>query len=267
MFASAGQSTRTPTPVELTCGDPAAPCRLPNAFVSDPPLAQVIARNIEIGARGRLGSAHWSVAAYRTDNDRDLIFISSGAQRGTGYFANIGRTQRAGIETAADGSISDRFQWRAAWAFLDATFRDGFLAASPHNPFAIDGEIHVMPGDRLPLTPAHTATLAGSLRLSSSARLEATARYVSGSFFRGDEANVAAPLPGYVTSDASIRFALTPRLALELSGTNVTNERYATFGTFGDAAGVLGQAYDDPRFVSPAQPRAFHVALRYSGSR
>lgn len=45
LYASFNQGTRVPTPMELTCADPNAPCTLPNAFSSDPPLKPVAARN------------------------------------------------------------------------------------------------------------------------------------------------------------------------------------------------------------------------------
>ena len=57
-----------PTAVELTCADPAAPCTLPNIFVADPPLKQVVATTYELGVRGRVGaSGFYSAALYRTD--------------------------------------------------------------------------------------------------------------------------------------------------------------------------------------------------------
>src|SRR5690606_33573746 len=43
-YASYSESNRAPSPVELTCADEDAPCRLPNAFLADPPLEQVIAK-------------------------------------------------------------------------------------------------------------------------------------------------------------------------------------------------------------------------------
>ena len=46
------EANRAPSPVELACADPGAPCRLPNAFVADPPLEQVITRAVETGFRG-----------------------------------------------------------------------------------------------------------------------------------------------------------------------------------------------------------------------
>src|SRR2546423_2232990 len=50
-YASYQRGMRAPTPAELTCADPAAPCQLPNAFLSDPPLLPVLAETWELGFR------------------------------------------------------------------------------------------------------------------------------------------------------------------------------------------------------------------------
>ena len=52
-YGSFSVSSRVPAPSELSCADPDDPCRLPNAFVADPPLNQVVARTLEGGVRGR----------------------------------------------------------------------------------------------------------------------------------------------------------------------------------------------------------------------
>jgi iron complex outermembrane recepter protein len=54
VYGSYSESSRIPTPMELSCADPEAPCRLPNAFVADPPLQQVVAKTWETGVRGDL---------------------------------------------------------------------------------------------------------------------------------------------------------------------------------------------------------------------
>ena len=51
-YGSFGMTSRAPTPSELSCADPEDACRLPNAFVADPPLEQVRARTFEGGVRG-----------------------------------------------------------------------------------------------------------------------------------------------------------------------------------------------------------------------
>ncbi|HEV7487303.1 MAG TPA: TonB-dependent receptor [Thermoanaerobaculia bacterium] len=262
LFANVNQSSRTPTPVELTCADPEDPCRLPNAFVSDPPLRQVRARSIEAGLRGRLRSENWSLALFQTSNDNDIIFVSSGPLRGDGYFTNVGRTNRRGVE-AAIGGEHGRFGWRASGSLLDATFGADFVVPSPHNPNAIDGRMQVLRGDRLPLLPGETARIEAHVRPIAWLNLFADARHRSSEFFRGDEANLERPLKPYAIVDAGISATVTRRITLELSATNLANTRYETFGTFGDASGVLGHAYGDSRFVTPGEPRRIMLALAF----
>jgi outer membrane receptor protein involved in Fe transport len=48
--ASYSQSSRTPSPAELSCADEEDPCKLPNGFVSNPPLDQVVVTTAEVGA-------------------------------------------------------------------------------------------------------------------------------------------------------------------------------------------------------------------------
>jgi len=45
---------------------------------------------------------------------------------------------------------------------------------------------------------------------------------------------------------------------------NVFDERYETFGLFREPDEVLGDAFEDSRFVSPGAPRAAWVGLRGS---
>ena len=108
VYAGYREANRAPTPAELSCADPDDPCRLPNAFVADPPLEQVVARTVEAGMRGRSGSAEngmsWEANVYGSRNDDDLIFVAvPGDQPGLGYFTNFGETQRIGFEVAAQG--------------------------------------------------------------------------------------------------------------------------------------------------------------------
>src|SRR5260370_426294 len=93
---------RSPTAIELACAEPAGPCSLPNDFIADPSLQPVISKTFEIGARGQLGHATtWSAAIYRTTLDNDIQFVSSnGAASTLGFFQNVGKTRRQGIELA-----------------------------------------------------------------------------------------------------------------------------------------------------------------------
>jgi len=43
---------------------------------------------------------------------------------------------------------------------------------------------------------------------------------------------------------------------------NLLDARYETFGLFGDASEVLGERFDDPRFLTPSAPRAAFIGVR-----
>ncbi|MFT5706952.1 MAG: iron complex outermembrane receptor protein [Oceanospirillaceae bacterium] len=47
--ASYSKSSRTTSPAELGCANEDDPCKLPNSFVSDPPLEQVIVTTAAAG--------------------------------------------------------------------------------------------------------------------------------------------------------------------------------------------------------------------------
>lgn len=263
LFANAGVSGRTPTPVELSCADPENPCRLPNAFVSDPPLRAVTSRTFEFGARGGRGGASWSVAAHQSVTSDDLLFISSGPLRGEGHFANVGTTRRQGVELAAEGGLGRSVRWSASYSFLDAVFLTPFTVAAPHHPEAIEGEIAVRRGARLPLAPRHAAKLSASATLTPRVTAGVSASAVAEQFFRGDEANLAEPLPSYLVTDARLDLRIGSATSIGLEVRNAFGTRYATFGVFGDAEDVLGEEYEDSRrFLTPAPPRTFSVTVK-----
>jgi outer membrane receptor protein involved in Fe transport len=110
-YASYNEGMRAPTPIELTCADPDAPCKLPNQFLADPPLNKVVAKTFEFGGRGKLGTASsWAAAAYRTELDDDIQFIAAGSgATNAGYFQNVGKTRRQGIELNAATRVGDWF--------------------------------------------------------------------------------------------------------------------------------------------------------------
>ena len=52
-YVGYSEANRAPTPAELSCASPAAPCSLTNFFVGDPDLKQVVAHTVEAGLRGK----------------------------------------------------------------------------------------------------------------------------------------------------------------------------------------------------------------------
>jgi iron complex outermembrane receptor protein len=260
VFGGVAESSRVPTPVELTCADPEDPCRLPNAFVSDPPLAQVVARTWEGGVRGRWRTLSWTAAAFATRVADDLIFVSSGTVRGAGHFENVARTQRRGLETGAEwraGAIgaSGTYTWQRA------AFGTALSIASPFHPDAVDGNLPVPAGAAMPAVPAHVGrvTVSGPVgpRLAAALSLRAQSSQV----LRGDEANRLPAVPGFATVDVLVRWRAARRATLVVQATNLFDDAYETFGGLG-SADLLGDAYeDDRRFLSPAAPRAAWVGV------
>ncbi|MGH8172163.1 MAG: TonB-dependent receptor, partial [Rhodanobacteraceae bacterium] len=140
-YGGYSESTRAPTPVELTCSDEDAPCRLPNQFLADPPLKQVVAQSWEAGLRGTFGDAasdrvEWHAGLFRTTNVDDILFqVTGGASSNEGFFANVGDTRRQGFEGSLSGLAFDkRLHWFANYTYLDATYLSSFTETSANHP-------------------------------------------------------------------------------------------------------------------------------------
>jgi outer membrane receptor protein involved in Fe transport len=261
VYGSYSQSSRVPTPVELTCADPADPCRLPNAFVSDPPLDQVVAGTWEAGARGEGGPLGWSVSAFATAAHDDIIFVSSGTLRGEGHFENVDRTRRVGVEMSTEYRSGDRLGAFATYTWQRATFDTDLTIASRFHPDAIETVLPVPAGSRLPGVPEHSAKAGLEAAPIRGLNLLITLRAQSSQFLRGDEANLLHPLPGFAVLDAQARQRITRRLSIVARIQNLFAADYYTFGVLGDAE-LLGEEFeDDPRFYSPGTPRSAWIGV------
>lgn len=262
LYLGYSEANRVPSPIELTCADEADPCRLPNAFLSDPPLDQVVAKSWEAGIRGQWRDTNWHLGMFRTDNQDDIIFISAGALTNQGFFDNVGDTRRQGIEISADGVAFAAMTWSLSYTFLEATFEENFTVSSPNNPAAIDGEIEVRPGDRLPLTPEHQLKAAVSWQLSPQVSLGADLVYVSDQVYRGDEGNDVDPIDDYTVVNARADYTLNDNWSVFIRVDNIFDADYETFGLFGSPDEVLGEEFDDSRFLSPGAPIGAWVGIR-----
>ena len=263
-YANYSESNRTPSPVELTCADPEDPCALPNAFLSDPPLEQVVATTIELGAAGVWRRVRWHAGLFRITNDEDILFISAGALTNTGFFDNVGQTRRQGIEISLSGAfLNERLRWFAHYTRLDAEFRETFRVSSPHSPATLDGEVEVLRGSRIPGTPEQQFKAGATLHVTSALDVSIDVLHQTNQFLRGDEGNLTPPLPGFTTVNLGGEWRITPHVSLFAQIDNVFDTDYESFGLFGDASEVLGEEFDDPRFVSPGAPRSAWVGVRW----
>ena len=261
LYGSYSESSRVPTPVELTCADPDAPCRLPNAFVADPPLDQVVTKTFEVGFRGELGEISWNADLFQGTSFDDLIFISSGALTNEGYFQNVAQTLRQGVEFSIGGTLFNRLHGLLNYTFISATFETDLTVSSPNHPEAKGGEIDVEEGDRIPGVPHHNLKADITFTVTDALSLGTNILINSSQVFRGDEGNLIDQIPGYGIVNLRGRYTLWNNLSIFAKVNNLFNETYETFGLFGEADEVLGDEFEDSRFLSPGAPRAAWIGL------
>jgi outer membrane receptor protein involved in Fe transport len=272
-YVNYGEGMRTPTPIEIECADPAAPCALPNDFTGDPPLKPVVAHTLSAGLRGTFagGALHWNVSPYHARVDNDILTIFTGGSS-QGYFANVPRTLRRGVD-AGIGGQAGQLQWQLDYSYTDATFDAAFEEQSEDNSSA-DGEgvIQVRKGDRMPGIPRHALTLAAEYAFAPGWSIGGNLRAYSARYAAGDENNrdVHGQVPGYTVADLDLHYRPTPRLSFFARVENLFDRRYFASGQLSDnvfdAPGRLIDS-DGPGtstlFVAPGAPRGWFVGLRY----
>ncbi|MEQ1887609.1 MAG: TonB-dependent receptor [Alphaproteobacteria bacterium] len=266
LYGVYAEANRIPTPAELSCADPNQPCRFPNAFVSDPPLDQVISRTIEGGVRARYtfgkqaDNVEWSLSGFRTRNHDDIIFVSAGPVVGSGFFQNSGETERTGLEFGVQGDLA-QWNWYANYAFVRATFESALTILSPDNPSAdSDGNIDISPGDRIPNVPKHTSKLGLGYAITDRWVVAAESVITSSRYFRGDENNSQDPLNGAAVFNFWSTRQITDAIQIKLRVNNVFDKKYETFGIYADPTDVF-PGFTDNRFAGPGQPRSAWVGL------
>jgi iron complex outermembrane receptor protein len=270
-YAGYSEGMRAPTAMELTCADPAAPCKLPNSFLSDPPLRPVIAQTVEAGARGKVGAnATWSAALWRTELRDDIQFISSqGRGTNTGFFQNVGRTRRQGIELAGSDKW-DRLAASVRYSFVDATYRSGFIENSPVNSGADNGTIAVLPGNRISGIPRHQLKVRLDYVASGRWSMGSSLVAVSSSYARGDENNgdSRGRVPGYAVVHVDTSYQIAPDTELFARVDNLFDRRYANFATLGRNAFAGSDRSFDPvnavgeQFRGYGAPRGIWIGMR-----
>lgn len=263
-YASAGQSFRAPMILELACADPTAACPLPFALGDDPPLDPVVATTGELGGRWVTGSLLLTGSVYWTAVQNDIAFIQSDTAIYAGYFANIGKTRRQGLELAAQyflkngGSLDLNYSWTLATyqsaAQIFSVRSDSAFIGSP-----LYGSNDVQPGDHMPLVPAYQIKAGGTTPIGRRVQVGLDARYTGPQWFLGDEANQTYPLNGYFSLGARVGVTFGP---WEASGVvdNVLNSTAAIFGTFNEDR-LNGQL---ERFLTPQNAISVKFIIRRS---
>jgi iron complex outermembrane recepter protein len=282
-FATYNEGMRVPTPMELTCADPTAPCKLPNNFLADPPLERVVSRTGELGARGRIaGAGQWSAALYQTRLADDIQFINdpTSGLLNAGFFANVGATRRRGVELAAAMRAGD-VGGSISYGFVHATFETPFQFASSINSAAVDtdddGEgdtVFVRRGDRMAGIPQHTLKLQADWEVLRSLSVGASMVYSSSIYARGDENNEDenGAVPGYAIVQVGAGYTIWKGLRVSVRADNLFDAGYSNFAglgensftgpgrTFGPSEGIDAVV---EQFRAVGAPRGVWATLEY----
>ena len=270
IYGSYSESSRAPTPIELLCADINAPCSLPNAFLADPPLEQVVTKSFEGGLRGTLKNGiAYTVSTYHSTNNDDIIFGSVGGTTSSrGFFRNVGDTQRVGTEFGLSGILKEKIDWYFNYSFIEATFEDNFNGVSAQHPSRIDlngdgtaNEIQVEAGDRIPGIPEHSIKIGGTYNLNDRFSICVGGIYNSDQVLRGDESNQLATVDDYFVVNVNSTYKINKNFSFFAKINNLFDTDYETFGLLGEADEIFA-AFDDARFLGAGAPIAIFVGLR-----
>ena len=272
-FASYNEGSRAPTAIELGCANPNQPCRLPNAFAGDPPLNQVVAKTFEGGLRGKLTQdIGWTFSAYRAQNHDDIQFISS-TTTGAGFFDNVGKTRRQGIDSSINGRL-DKFSWNLGYSFVKATYQSEFEVVSEINEtVAGSGVQQVGKGDNIPGIPQHQLKLRAAFDVTPSWNVGTNIFAFSDQYSRGNENNdydgEGAKVAGYAVMNLDTRYNFSNGWQFFARLNNVFDRDYNNGGLLGEhrfdasTGQFTGNESNTNAFFAPGAPRAAWLGLRY----
>lgn len=271
-FASYSQSARAPTPVELACASEDAPCNLPNAFLADPPLDEVVTTSAEVGVRGEGASGlRWNAGVFHAVSEDDILFQTTGGPTANvGFFDNVSDTLRAGIELGLSQDVA-RLHWSVDYSYLEATFEDDFVVNSPNHPVFEDdpaapqivGEdkLQVSRGADIPGIPSHQLNAGVDFKFTDRFMLGADLEYRTGVFLRGDEVNLLEKTDDYTILNLRAEFRFSEWLTVFARVENVFDEEYETFGLLGEPDEVF-EDFEDPRFFGAGPPLGAWLGIR-----
>ena len=291
LFTSYSESSRAPTSIELGCSNPATPCLLPSQMADDPPLNQVVAKTYEFGGRGNLTeNVRWNAGVYQATNHDDIQFTSANQLNGAGYYKNIGRTKRQGLDFGLAGNV-DKFRWNASYSYVRATYDTDvdFINGSNSAGVTTHDVITAKAGDRIPSIPAHQLKLRGQYSVTPDWTVGANVIGFSDQYVWGNENNAhranqascansdrsnlarycalgSGKISGYFVVNLDTQYNIGSGWKAFARATNIFDRDYNISGrlaeTLFNSAGEFGHE-SKQLGVIPGAPRAAWVGLRY----
>ncbi|HCI5761443.1 TPA: TonB-dependent receptor [Klebsiella quasipneumoniae subsp. quasipneumoniae] len=130
VYLSAGRGFETPTINELSY-------RADNQSGLNFGLKPSTNDTVEIGSKTRIGNGLLTAALFQTDTGNEIVVdISSG---GRTSYKNAGKTRRQGMELGLDQQFGESWRLKAAWTWLDATYRTNVCGDASCNGNRIPG--------------------------------------------------------------------------------------------------------------------------------
>ena len=114
VYLSAGRGFETPTINELSY-------RSDNQSGLNFGLKPSTNDTVEIGSKTRIGNGLFTAALFQTNTDNEIVVDSSSG--GRTRYKNAGKTRRQGMELGLDQQFGESWRLKAAWTWLDATYR------------------------------------------------------------------------------------------------------------------------------------------------
>jgi outer membrane receptor protein involved in Fe transport len=130
----------------------------------------------------------WNASIYQAMNHQDIQFIRVDGSTSRGYYSNVGRTQRQGMDLGLSGQ-HDRFRWSSSYSYIRATYDSDFNLLSGSNSSAIDNVIEVKKGNRMPSIPEHQFKLRAQFDVTPKWSIGTNVIYFSDQYVFGNENN------------------------------------------------------------------------------
>lgn len=186
----------------------------------------------EIGGSLAVGPANFRASFYQLDLIDEIGYDGS-------LYANVNfdPTRRNGAELEADWKISDAWQVKASYAYVDAIFRSGAYS-----------------GNEVPLVPRNQAGAQLTWNSGRTGSYSAAAKYIGERRYGSDFSNVQGMLAGYVTLDLQAVLDLKPwKITAKIL--NALDKKYSSFAGY-------SASYNDTYYY-PADERSAFVSVRY----
>jgi outer membrane receptor protein involved in Fe transport len=270
-YASYSESSRAPTSIELGCANPDQPCNLPTQMADDPPLHQVVAKTFEGGVSGQVTKdTSWNMSIYHATNNDDILFVFANASNAMGYFTNVEKTTRKGL----DVGLSTRFDKLALsvnYGFVMAQYGTDFTLVNEINSSASSDAIQVTEGDYLPNIPKHHLKIRADYEINPRWNLGATLTGFTESYMMGNEnqqhdssGGLQAEIPGYAIINLDSQYSFRKDWKVHAKFINIFDQEYSTGGRLAETRVQTDRSFGDERNVAsliPGAPRAGWIGI------